>query len=168
MTDIFHQLKRPFPPNRVKWRVGQTNRDKTRGLALAYVDARDVYARFDDVVGPGAWQCRYPLADSGLLICEIGLHLPTFDNENNFAGMEWVWKSNGAGDTSYEAEKGKCSDAFKRAGVAWGVARYLYSLPSKWVALDDNQRIPSTEIPAMPEWALPEGFDKIMAERNAA
>jgi hypothetical protein len=47
-----------------------------------------------------------------------------------------VWKSDGAGDSDVEAEKGAVSDAFKRAAVKWGVGRYLYDLDSPWVALE--------------------------------
>ena len=39
---------------------------------------------------------------------------------------EWIWKSDGAGETSIEGEKGGFSDAFKRAGVHFGYARELY------------------------------------------
>ena len=53
---------------------------------------------------------------------------------------EWVWKSNGAGQSDIEAEKGQFSDAFKRAAVLWGIGRYLYALPSPWVDLEDGRR----------------------------
>ena len=50
--------------------------------------------------------------------------------------------------------KGGISDALKRAAVLWGIGRYLY-YPS---AFDSNRQ------PA--EWATPEGYDKLMAERH--
>jgi len=50
----------PFPPSQVSWRVGATNKDKTKGIALAYIDARDVMDRLDDVCGPENWQVEYP------------------------------------------------------------------------------------------------------------
>src|SRR5690606_21618622 len=125
-TDIFRALAAPFPPDRVSWRVGSTTSDKSRGMALAYIDARDVMDRLDEVVGPGNWQCRYPHAN-GKTVCEIGINVA--------AGMaqvvdghastveRWVWKADGAGDTDVEAEKGAGSDAFKRAAVRWGIGR---------------------------------------------
>jgi hypothetical protein len=164
---IYEQLARPFDLTRIHWRVGNTNAKKlgvkaweaTEGSALAYIDARDAMKRLDDVVGPENWQCRYPLADSGLLICEVGIRL----------GNEWIWKANGAGDTQVEAEKGKCSDAFKRSCVLWGIGRYLYSLPFSWVKLK-NGRIASPEYlsETMPKWATPEGYDEILTKRKAA
>lgn len=124
---IFDELAAPFPADRVSWRVGSTTGDKTRGMALAYIDARDVMDRLDAVVGPDGWQCRYPHAN-GKTVCEIGIRL----------NGEWVWKADGAGDTDYEAEKGALSDAFKRAAVRWGIGRYLYDLDSPWVAVEQK------------------------------
>ena len=62
-SDDFRRLTAPFDPARVSWRVGSTNKDKTRGMALAYIDARDVMDRLDDVCGPEGWQRRYPHAE---------------------------------------------------------------------------------------------------------
>lgn len=121
----FHKLSAPFPPSRVSWRVGSTTQDKKKGMALAYCDARDVMERLDEVCGPGGWQCAYPHA-TGKTVCAIGIKV----------GDEWVWKSDGAGDTDIEAEKGALSDAFKRAAVRWGVGRYLYEVVSPWVDLE--------------------------------
>lgn len=122
---LFEKLSAPFPPDAVSWRVGSTNGDKTKGLALAYIDARDVMERLDLVMGPENWERRHPHV-GGTTTCEIALWLE---------GRGWVVKSDGAGDTQVEAEKGSLSDAFKRTAVNWGVGRYLYSLPSPWVEL---------------------------------
>ena len=119
------ELKKPFAPERVSWRVGSTNADKSRGLALAYIDARDVQDRLDEVCEPHNWQCRYALLGT-TTICEIGIRI----------GDEWVWKADGAGATDVEGEKGALSDALKRAAVKWGIGRYLYDLDSPWVELE--------------------------------
>lgn len=126
MTDLT-KLREPFPPERISWRVGSTTKDKSRGMALAYIDARDVQDRLDDVCGIGNWQCRYSHATDKKTVCEIGIRSP--------AG-EWIWKADGAGDTDVEAEKGALSDAFKRSAVRWGIGRYLYDLDSPWVELE--------------------------------
>jgi hypothetical protein len=36
---------------------------QVKGMALAYIDARDVMQRLDEAVGPDNWQCRYPITD---------------------------------------------------------------------------------------------------------
>lgn len=125
MTDIFDRLAAPFDPSEIDWRVGSTNADKTKGMALAYIDARAVMDRLDMVVGPAGWQCRYAMGE-GKTVCELSVK----------CGNEWVTKSDGAGNTDFEAEKGALSDAFKRAAVRWGIGRYLYNLASPWVPIE--------------------------------
>ena len=138
---ITQQLKQPFDPNVIHWRVGATNKEKTQGIALAYVNSRDVMKRLDDVCGDD-WQCRYPFEGC----CEIGIKI----------GGEWVWRSNGAGETAVEGEKGRYSDAFKRAAVLWGVGRYLYYLENIWVPIKPQGRSHViAQIPQLPTWATP-------------
>lgn len=150
--DILNKLKEPFDPRLIHWRVGATNKDKTKGIALAYVDARDVMKRLDDVVGFDKWQDEYIETPSGRLICRLGLRI------NN----EWIWKSDGAGETDVEGEKGAISDAFKRAAVKWGPARYLYSLKNVWVPIKPAGRSYAlADTPQLPAWATPEGYAKI-------
>lgn len=120
-------LYKPFPAEKVSWRVGSTTTDKTKGMALAYIDARDVMERLDEVCGSDKWQNRYT-ATGEKTVCEIGIKIDE----------EWVWKANGAGDSATEAEKGALSDAFKRAAVLWGIGRYLYDLDTPWVELEQR------------------------------
>lgn len=145
--DMLEKLKTPFPPERIHWRPGSTNinkdgslkwGDKPMGIALAYIDARDVMNRLDDACGD-LWQARYP--EQG--VCEIGLKIDG----------EWLWRANGAGETAIEGEKGQLSDSFKRAAVMWGVGRYLYYLPNERVELDKYKKI--IKPPNLPKWAMP-------------
>jgi hypothetical protein len=123
MSDIYNKLKRPFKASKISWRVGATTKDKTKGIALAYIDARDVMERLDDVFGMN-WQCKYSHAENKT-ICELSVLIDG----------HWITRSNGAGDSDVEAEKGAISDAFKRAGVMFGIGRYLYDLPNVWTEL---------------------------------
>jgi hypothetical protein len=141
MASITQQLKNPFDPSVVHWRVGATTQDKSKGIALAYINARDAMKRLDQVCGD-YWQVEYPFEGC----CRIGIKI---DNE-------WIWRSNGAGETQVEGEKGRYSDAFKRAAVLWGIGRYLYYLPNVWVTLKAQGRSHViAEQPALPKWALP-------------
>ena len=138
--DMWARLAAPFPPESVSWRVGSVNKTSKRGLALAYLDSRDVQDRLDMVCGPENWQCRYPHA-LAKTVCEIDVWVD---------GKGWVTKADGAGDSDIEAEKGALSDAFKRAAVKWGIGRYLYGMQSPWVALDDNcKHILDSEMPRL-------------------
>lgn len=145
-------LTRPFDVKLISWRVGATNKDKTKAIPLAYIDARDVMKRLDDVFGLD-WQCKYTHADAKT-ICEIGVCIEG----------QWIWRAGGAGDTDIEAEKGAISDAFKRAAVLFGIGRYLYNIPNIWVEIDEYKKIKQT--PSLPKWATPEGFDEIMNARK--
>lgn len=139
LRDLEAELAEPFLTENISWRVGSTNRDKTKGMALAYMDARDVMERLDGVMGIGNWQDRYINAGNGKTCCEIGLYLDG----------HWVWKSDGAGDTGMEGDKGAFSDAFKRAAVRWGIGRYLYDLKAPWVEIEafgKSHRIKEAEI----------------------
>lgn len=150
------KLECPFPAQAVSWRIGRKSKDGTSAVLLAYIDARDVMERLEHACGFGNWQCRYSLAVDGLLICDIGIRI---------AG-EWIWRANGAGDTQVEAEKGKCSDAFKRAAVLWGIGRYLYGLPSPRVKIDQYGKWEKD--PELPAFATVRGYmDSLKTPRAA-
>jgi hypothetical protein len=142
---LLTQLKEPFNPKFIKWRVGATNKDKTKGIALAYLDAREVTKRLDEVCGVAGWQSNMREVNGGF-ICDISINI----------GGQWVQKSNGAGTTQVEPVKGGMSDAFKRSASVWGVGRYLYYLPNIWVAIKPQGRsFVLAEIPELPDWAMP-------------
>jgi len=142
---MLKQLKNPFEPKFVKWRVGATNKEKTKGIALAYIDGREVQKRLDDVMGIAGWQDHYIPVDGGF-ICELSLLID---------GV-WVTKSNAAGNTNVDPIKGGASDALKRAAATWGIGRYLYYLPNKWVPIvPEGKSYKLSEIPELPAWAKP-------------
>ena len=101
-------------------------------MQLAYIDARDVANRLDEVVGIENWQDRYEEV-SGRLMCYLSIRVEG----------EWITKADGAGDTNIEGEKGGISDALKRAAQKFGVGRYLYYLPKNATASN------------LPKWAIP-------------
>jgi len=127
VQELFEALCEPFPPEYIEWRVGSTSGDKSKGLALAYIDARCVMDRLDSVCGPDGWQNKHIYGPNGSVLCELSVRMPD---------GEWLIKTDGAGATDVEAEKGSISDSLKRAAVRWGVGRYLYELDSPWVELE--------------------------------
>jgi hypothetical protein len=135
-AQILAALAAPLPPDAVDWRVGSLTKDKKRGMALAYIDARTVQDRLAEVCG-ALWASDHTVsADGKKVTCRVGIKIDG----------EWIWRSNGAGETDYEAEKGSYSDAFKRAAVMWGIGRYLYDLPSPWVAVNEFKQIDPGEM----------------------
>jgi hypothetical protein len=157
--DTFQRLAAPFPPQRISWRVGTSNKKKrqretgdnnakaTKGQALAYIDARDVMDRLDEVVGPAGWRDRYVETPKGRMLATIEIKVED----------EWVAKSDGAGDTDIEGDKGGISDSFKRAAVKWGIGRYLYNISSPWVELDEWEHIKPEEFRKLEQLLLREG-----------
>ena len=136
-------LAAEFPRDEVSWRVQGKPYERNgtfSAMALAYIDARDVQDRLDDVCGPENWQDEYEVLPSGLYVAKIGIR-----SEDG-----WIWKTDGAGETAVEGKKGGLSDAFKRCGVKWGIGRYLYRLDSPWVRCEVRQ---SKNGPAWKKWA---------------
>jgi hypothetical protein len=125
MSIDFTKLSAHFPPSAIEWRVGSTKADKSKGMALAYLTARDVMDRLDDVCGPANWQDRYEF-HGPRTVCYLSIRVED----------QWVTKADGAGDSDVEAEKGAISDALKRCAVKWGIGRYLYDLESPWVEIE--------------------------------
>lgn len=120
---MFEELAAPFAPEAIHWRA--QNVTEARGgnaLALAYIDARDVQDRLDAVCGPSNWKDEYVETAKGRVLCTLSIR----------HDGEWISKSDGAGDTDVEGEKGALSDALKRAAVKWGIGRYLYGLGNVW------------------------------------
>lgn len=122
-----------------KWREQSVNQ---RGATMvAYIDARQLFDKLDEVCGVGNWQSDFRLVD-GKLYGGIGILV-----EN----VGWVWKWDVGSESNVEKEKGESSDALKRAGVQWGVGRFLYGLGivtlksakynDKYKPADDNGNI---------------------------
>lgn len=149
----FEALRAPFNPDEIEWRVGNTNREKTQGMALAYVTNRAIQQRLDDVVGPLNWKNEYKLWESKSQLCGISIYCEE--------RKEWITKWDGAEQTDFEAVKGGLSDAMKRAAYQWGIGRYLYNLPAQWCPIEPvgkSYRLSVT--PTLPDWALPGGGGK--------
>lgn len=144
------ELKRPFSHEDVEWRIQNPTKDKSRGYAVAYVTARAIQNRLDEVVGPENWKPVFtPWHDvetGGKRIHSQLCTIRIYDGERG----EWMEKTDGAEDTELEPVKGGLSDAMKRAAVQWGIGRYLYRLPSTLVAAENNGwRIAESELPRL-------------------
>jgi len=108
------------------WKAGQ-DLDK-KASCVAYIDSRDVQNRLDEVVWAENWSSEFYEA-KGKLFCKIGIRV----------NWEWVYKSDSGaleGSDFVEAEttsKWESSDAFKRAGVMFGIGRFLYDMEIQWI-----------------------------------
>jgi len=150
-SKLMSVLKAPFPESEIEWRVGPTNADKTKGIALAYITARAVMNRLDAVFGVGGWQDDYQFIPGGdgsknAWVCRLTVLIDG----------AWITKADAADESDMESTKGGVSDALKRAAVKLGIGRYLYNLPNVWVPIEMRGKTAYLKgRPKLPAWALP-------------
>tara|TARA_R110000737_G_C14572745_1_gene484322 strand:- start:121 stop:543 length:423 start_codon:yes stop_codon:yes gene_type:complete len=128
MIDI-KKISEPLRIEQIEFRVGHSSGQNH--FLLAYKDARVDMDRLDAVCGHLGWQRKHELID-GQLFCHVGI----YDESIN----QWVWKSDVGVESRTEAEKGRSSDAFKRACFNWGIGRELYDLPLIIVKSDSTPK----------------------------
>jgi hypothetical protein len=140
-------LAAPFDTRVVKFKPAVVSGN--RALALAYIDARVIQDRLDEVVGVLGWQDEYECLPDGSVVCKLRLRL----------GDEWITKMDIGGPSEQPDEgdrrKAAFSDALRRAAVKFGIGHYLYRLPNHWVDYDLRKR-QFLKTPALPAYALPQ------------
>lgn len=169
MTPADYQaaLRKPFPADRIEWRLGMAGQG-TKGIwakCLAYIDNRAAMERLDEVFGP-YWNQHEEFKTIGAAaVCTVTIEV---------AGVEGYPSRTVTGSCAVEANgdidafKSAASGAMKRAVVNLGVGRYLYDLPEAWAIVCDegayrgktkgeNGTWFNWNPPALPDWALPEG-----------
>jgi hypothetical protein len=157
------KLQDKFIPADIEWRLSRAGEKNGTPWAfvLAYVTNRAIMERLDEVCGPENWKNIFDKAPDGGVLCGIGIK----------CGDEWVFKYDGAENTNIESVKGGLSGAMKRAGVQWGIGRYLYDLPGMMAVISPNGKYYAPESrdkqgnvkykafkwdePSLPLWALP-------------
>ena len=167
------KLADKFDPQDIEWRVqsaGLSNNGQPWAMVIPYITNRAIQQRLDDVVGPGNWRDEYkPTPCGNGYLCGISI----------LVNDEWVTKWDGAvfeGNGGIDAVKSTCSNSEKRAGVKWGMGRYLYQLepifancqivdsrrgtPANWTYQQSprNAKVQykmAWENPPLPDWAMP-------------
>lgn len=129
------KMFRLLRPDEIECRVKKVATDENEGrgqkvtakgvVLLLYKTARTDADLLDETVGAGRWQNDFKVVD-GTLYGGIGIVYPE-------ANGEWVWKWDAGTESNTEVEKGRASDAFKRAGFKWGIGRELYSAPFTFI-----------------------------------
>lgn len=152
-------LRRPFDPdNEIEWRVQRVTKNK-KAVCVAYVTARAIMDRLDEVFGVDNWTVSYRTVALGKnegFICTItagGVH-----------------KEDISDLTDVEPLKGGVSGALKRCAVLFGIGRYLYDLGEETVQVEDgfppkgciSVKLPDNggygfvRRPKLPDWARPQ------------
>ena len=175
---VISRLSEPFPEEDVRWLPAYGAGGKG---ALAYVDARTVANRLNEVVGAENWHDSY--TESTIVHTEIRdvtdvdalpdervnrtkyKTTPKFDRDKQFlyhdlkyGGIRCnltvlgVTKSDVGVPSFAEQLKGAYSDALKRAAVKFGIGEYFYRLGTLDAVVDYGR---VTVPPELPDWALP-------------
>lgn len=144
--EIFKLLAAPFAVGEVKFKPAVVSGG--RALALAYIDARCVQDRLDEVLGPGNWQDDYQILEGGSVVCRLRLRIDG----------EWITKTD-VGSMSEQPDDGDkmkaaFSDSLKRAAVKFGIGRYLYRFPQQWCEYDQKSK-KFINPPGLPDFARP-------------
>jgi hypothetical protein len=134
-------LAAPFDLDEIKFKPQVVKGN--RAMALAYIDARVIQDRLDEVLGVEGWQDAYTVIEGGSVICKLRIKI----------GYEWITKMD-VGSPSEQPDggdrtKAAFSDALKRAAVKFGIGRYLYRLPQIWCDYD-SQKKQFVRTPALP------------------
>lgn len=116
--------------NEIEIRVQMIKSDGSGCSLLLYQDARCGMNLLDEVVGPFNWQRIHTFKD-GRLFCSVGV----WDDDKKV----FITKEDIGTESLSQPEKGRASDAFKRACVNWGIGRELYSSPFIWVKLNPDE-----------------------------
>lgn len=118
---------RDLKAEEIDCRPQQVAKDGTWASLLLYTNARVGMTMLDELYGPTGWQRTHELID-GQLFCTIEI----WDSEKKC----WVKKQDVGKNSDIEAEKGRASDAFKRACTNVGIGRNLYSAPRIFINLN--------------------------------
>jgi hypothetical protein len=178
------KLAAKFESRDIEWRVQQSGKGKNNiwALVIPYITNRAIMQRLDDVIGAGVWQNKFISSPCGQgYQCGISIKI----------GDEWITRWDGAETASnggIDPVKSTMSNSMKRAGVQWGIGRYLYRLDAQFTNAEycDNrkdcpegwiyQQVKAKnnepnygmawKIPELPLWALPTSNETIKAHFN--
>lgn len=142
LQSLLENLRKEIP---YQWRVQSRNKDKTKAICSAYIDARDVMNTLDKYCEHG-WQTDVKEL-AGFIFYGIGINIALETKGPNGSYVYdtetlWRWDTgarieDNEKDNMYEqAGKSAASDALKRAAVQWGVGRFLYDLPTVTLPCD--------------------------------
>ena len=115
---------RSLRADEIEVRVGQIPKGGSGLSLLLYKDARCDMNLLDEALGAENWQCEYDVIN-GQLFCKVIVW-----SESH---QQWISKQDVGAPSNMEAEKGRASDAFKRACFKLGIGRELYTAPRIWI-----------------------------------
>lgn len=154
--DIKEQLREPFHPSAITWRI-QTYRSDGEGVLLVpYLEKRAIIDRLDDVFGPDGWEDELRLINTERTVTENEdddkkqtvhrnellsgyIHSLTvhFGDEGKTRSGS-VTKQETAGLTDGSAIKGGATQSLRRVATKFGIGNYIGEVGEQWADLKDS------------------------------
>lgn len=131
--DIWARLAAPLPTDVISWRQDgrATQRDgKYFARFVCYIEANTVRERLDLVI-PGEWDLTLELLPS-IAVDDVDEPTCAFKARLQILGV--IREDVGSG----RDYKSAATDAFKRAGVRFGIGHELYAYEQNWVQVDGD------------------------------
>src|SRR5262245_24538217 len=97
---VTQALAAPFEAGEIRFKPGVVSGN--RALALAYVDARVIQDRLDEVLGVMGWQDDYEWLEDGSVLCRLKIRI----------GDEWITKVDVGGPSEQSDEGDRRKAAF--------------------------------------------------------
>lgn len=145
-SDVVRELRRPLPPESVGFKLLKNPQARggkwSNGQVAGFHDARSVVERLNRVM-PGQWSDEYAVPPVGQgLMCRLTV--------GDVSRCDVGFSANLATDMGVKA---LYSDAFKRAGVKFGVGVFLYAIPRLYVNVSQLKNFGSDQAP---KWFMPD------------
>lgn len=144
MTDVeksiqvYQDLSAPIPVDEIKLKVQTYNQDKSKGMVVAYIDARVVADRLNSVLGAFGWGDKYEDLVMSDTNWKARCLLSIYDDDGREITRSDIGEASAKQKDDENVAKSAHSDAFKRAAVKFGIGRELYALPRIWVELEQK------------------------------
>jgi hypothetical protein len=129
LSEALPELRRPFMPESVNFKIQTVG--KQSALVVTYIDARHVADRLNTIVADN-WSDEYEPVMYGSKPMGIKCTLRVYDVAREDVGTV----KDDLPDNRMGGMKILYSDAFKRAGVKFGIGASLYTLPTTYVPKD--------------------------------
>lgn len=153
MSTKLQQLRAPFAPNRIEWRIqscGTKSDGSVWAKCLAYIDNRSAMERLDEVYGED-WSHKEEFKQIGnSAVCTVTISIAGSRSVSGSCEVE-LNKSD-----DIDPFKSGASGAMKRAVVNLGIGRYLYDLPETWAVIaEDGANVGKTKDGTKFRWNPP-------------
>lgn len=134
-SQVAAEMAAPFPIEAISWKPQVLTKAKDKAMVATYGDMREYQRRLDQHLGVSGWQVAYRPWGENKVICELTITVEGVAVMKSATGEY----SEGGGRDAPEGTAAE-AQAFKRACAMFGLGRYLYELPTSWVAFDDQKK----------------------------